>query len=392
MEKYVEEMTQKLQETRAGHKMAAYDELNTSICSRFDLSNAEDRKMLLPLKIDVENAFIAFLKETKNWKKEKGEEEEKEKGSAVVFEDLSASPSLQDVIANKPIKQKLQMVAFIQISKCHSDAKDVMKFMNLRGGKQGASYLFYGPRGTGKRYLVSSFAKTCNLKLQVINATEIKTMIDNKHHQENGVVVYVDKVDNAEKADLGRMLDQLKKEDVIVVCSTNLPEKLDPEILSKLMPVYVDLPDEKTILELLVFFIATYTQQIQSDPKQADKFDFSKTVSLNQVKEISKQLNMFSHDEIRQFCEHVLSNSMTPTADLVEDKIGDTVDLHILSELYKNIFSSKRKLPFMTYNACKDSLRSMKPLCTAEIKKKFEEFLHHGRTIEKASPVATATT
>ena len=95
------------------------------------------------------------------------------------------------------------------------------------GGMSLPNMIFYGPSGTGKTTVANLIAKNINKQLYKLNATnasvaDIKAIIADLDgfQGQNGVVLYLDEIQNFNKKQQQSLLEYVEKGDITLIAST----------------------------------------------------------------------------------------------------------------------------------------------------------------------------
>ena len=133
---------------------------------------------------------------------------------------------------NKPLADRLRPQTLTDIvGQRHLLQEGMPVFAILERAKQSEmnlpNMIFYGPSGTGKTTVANLIAKNINKKLYKLNATnasvsDIKSIIADLDgfEAQNGVVLYLDEIQNFNKKQQQSLLEYVEKGDITLIAST----------------------------------------------------------------------------------------------------------------------------------------------------------------------------
>ena len=133
---------------------------------------------------------------------------------------------------NKPLADRLRPQTLTDIvGQRHLLSEGMPVFAILERAKQSEmslpNMIFYGPSGTGKTTVANLIAKHINKKLYKLNATnasvaDIKSIIADLDgfEAQNGVVLYLDEIQNFNKKQQQSLLEYVEKGDITLIAST----------------------------------------------------------------------------------------------------------------------------------------------------------------------------
>ena len=133
---------------------------------------------------------------------------------------------------NKPLADRLRPETLTDIvGQRHLLSEGMPVFAILERAKQSEmslpNMIFYGPSGTGKTTVANLIAKHINKKLYKLNATnasvaDIKSIIADLDgfEAQNGVVLYLDEIQNFNKKQQQSLLEYVEKGDITLIAST----------------------------------------------------------------------------------------------------------------------------------------------------------------------------
>lgn len=133
---------------------------------------------------------------------------------------------------NKPLADRLRPQTLTDVvGQRHLLSEGMPVFAVLKRSKQPGmslpNMIFYGPSGTGKTTVANLIAKNINKKLYKLNATnasvaDIKAIITdlNGFEAKNGVVLYLDEIQNFNKKQQQSLLEYVEKGDITLIAST----------------------------------------------------------------------------------------------------------------------------------------------------------------------------
>ena len=133
---------------------------------------------------------------------------------------------------NKPLADRLRPQTLTDVvGQRHLLSEGMPVFAVLERSKQAGmnlpNMIFYGPSGTGKTTVANLIAKNINKKLYKLNATnasvaDIKSIIADLDgfEAQNGVVLYLDEIQNFNKKQQQSLLEYVEKGDITLIAST----------------------------------------------------------------------------------------------------------------------------------------------------------------------------
>ena len=133
---------------------------------------------------------------------------------------------------NKPLADRLRPQTLADVvGQRHLLSEGMPVFAVLERSKQAGmslpNMIFYGPSGTGKTTVANLIAKNINKKLYKLNATnasvaDIKSIIADLDgfEAQNGVVLYLDEIQNFNKKQQQSLLEYVEKGDITLIAST----------------------------------------------------------------------------------------------------------------------------------------------------------------------------
>ena len=133
---------------------------------------------------------------------------------------------------NKPLADRLRPQTLSDVvGQRHLLSEGMPVFAVLERSRQAGmslpNMIFYGPSGTGKTTVANLIAKNINKKLYKLNATnasvaDIKSIIADLDgfEAQNGVVLYLDEIQNFNKKQQQSLLEYVEKGDITLIAST----------------------------------------------------------------------------------------------------------------------------------------------------------------------------